>query len=110
MSDEVIELTDATFMSEIQKGDTPLVIDMWAPWCGPCVMVSPILEELAVEFDGRIRVGKLNVDEGRQAAAMFGIQAIPTVLFFSGGELVDRVIGAQGKEAFRAKFESLLDS
>jgi len=110
MSKNVLELTDGTFRSEIEKTDTPLVIDMWAPWCGPCKMVGPIVEALADEFAGRIRVGKLNVDENQQAATSFGVQAIPTMLFFSGGKEVERIVGAQGKEALHAKFQSLLDS
>ncbi len=108
MSDNVIELTDETYKTEIDKTDSPLVIDMWAPWCGPCRMIGPIIEELADEFAGRIRVARLNVDEGQRAATEFGVQAIPTILFFAGGQEVDRAIGAQGKEVLRARFENLL--
>jgi thioredoxin 1 len=108
MSDNVLEITDETYQTEIDKPDSPLVIDLWAPWCGPCRAVGPIVEELADEFAGRIRVGKMNVDDCQSAAASFGVQAIPTILFFNKGEEVDRVVGAQGKEALQAKFESLL--
>jgi len=109
MSDNVLELTDETYKTEIESASVPLVIDIWAPWCGPCRMVGPIVEQLGDEFAGRIRVGKLNIDENQNAAAEFGIQAIPTILFFSDGQLVDRVVGAQGKEALKAKIESLLN-
>jgi len=109
MSDNVLELTDETYKTEIESASVPLVIDIWAPWCGPCVMVSPTVEQLGEEFAGRIKVCKLNVDENQNAAVEFGVQAIPTILFFSGGQLVDRVIGAQGKEVLKAKIESLLD-
>ena len=109
MSDNVLELTDETYKTEIESASVPLVIDIWAPWCGPCRMVGPIVEQLGEEFAGRIRVCKLNVDENQNAAAEFGVQAIPTILFFSGGEEVDRIVGAQGKEALKAKIESLLN-
>ena len=94
MSDNVLELTDETYKTEIESASVPLVIDIWAPWCGPCRMVGPIVEQ---------------VDENQNAAAEFGVQAIPTILFFSGGEEVDRIVGAQGKEALKAKIESLLN-
>ena len=109
MSDNVLEITDATYKTEIETASTLLVIDMWAPWCGPCRMVGPIVEQLADEFAGRIRVGKLDVDDNQNAAAEFGVQSIPTILFFSGGKEVDRVVGAQGKEMLKSKIESLLD-
>lgn len=109
MSDNVLEITEDSYQAEIGITDTPLVIDLWAPWCGPCRAIGPIVEELAGEFVDRIRVGKMNVDDCQSAAASFGVQSIPTILFFKGGKEVDRVVGAQGKESLKAKFESLLD-
>ncbi len=109
MSDNVLELTEENYQTEIDITDSPLVIDLWAPWCGPCRAVGPIVEELASKFAGRIRVGKMNVDDCQSAAATFRVQAIPTILLFKGGQEVDRIVGAQGEEALEAKFESLLD-
>lgn len=109
MSDNILELTEQNYKTEIDKTDSPLVVDLWAPWCGPCRAVGPIVEELADEFAGRVRVGKMNVDDCQGAAASFGVQAIPTILLFKGGQEVDRIVGAQGKESLQSKFESLLD-
>ena len=109
MNENVIELTEQSYKSVIDDTSSPLVIDTWAPWCGPCRAVGPVIEELADEFAGRVRVAKMNVDNCQTAAASFGIQAIPTILFFKNGKEVDRVIGAQGKEVLQAKFQNLLD-
>jgi len=99
-----IEITDATMQQMVAEG-TPLVVDFWAPWCGPCKMMLPIVDELATQYDGRIRVGKLNVDENPDTCEQFGIMNIPTLLLFKNGELVDRHVGA----ARKADLEKVLD-
>ena len=96
-------LTDSTFQSAIMESDRPILIDAWAPWCGPCRMVAPIMEELAAEAKGRYRIAKLNVDENPRTASQFQIQSIPTMLVFKNGNLVDRIVGAQPKPAIAAR-------
>ena len=97
-----INITDAVFDENVKKYQM-VVIDCWAPWCGPCRMIHPIVEELAKEMQGKIVFGKLNVDENRATAAKFGIMSIPSLLVFRNGELVDRIIGAMPKEMLMAK-------
>lgn len=102
-----LEITDNNFKEILAKG-TPVVIDFWAPWCGPCKMVGPIIDELAKEYEGRVIMGKCDVDENSDLPAEFGIRNIPTVLFFKDGALVDRQVGAVAKPAFVEKVEKLL--
>jgi thioredoxin len=97
-------VTDATFQREVlESNGRPVLLDCWAPWCGPCRMVGPIMEQLAAESNGRYRVAKLNVDENPRTSAQFQIQSIPTMLIFKNGKLVDRLIGAQPKPAIAAR-------
>ena len=103
----MIEVTDSNFQ-ELMADATPLVIDFWAPWCGPCRMVGPVIDELATEYEGRIRVGKCNVDESIDVAEAVGIRNIPTILFYKGGQLVDKQVGAAAKPALKQKFDALL--
>ena len=102
-----LEITDNNFKEILAKG-IPVVIDFWAPWCGPCKMVGPIIDELAKEYEGRVIMGKCDVDENSDLPAEFGIRNIPTVLFFKDGALVDKQVGAVAKPAFVEKVEKLL--
>jgi thioredoxin len=100
-----LTVTDATFASEVLQAsdNAPVLLDMWAAWCGPCRMIAPMLDELAAESGGRYRIAKLNVDENPQTAARFQVQSIPTLLIFKNGKLVDRLVGAQPKQAIAAR-------
>ncbi len=102
-----LEITDGN-IKELLASGKPLVIDFWAPWCGPCKMIGPIIEELAAEFEGKINIGKLNVDDNTETPEEYGIRNIPTILFFKNGELVDKHVGAAPKTALKAKMEELL--
>ena len=102
-----VTITSENFAS-LKASGQPLVVDFWATWCGPCRMVAPIIEELAAQYDGKIVVGKCDVEDNEDLAAEFGIRNIPTILFFKNGEVVDKLIGAQSKQKFEEKFEALL--
>ena len=95
-SNKPVEVTDATFAGQVESGGT-ILLDCWAPWCGPCRMITPIMEQLAAEANGRYRIGKLNVDDNPRIAQQFHIQSIPTMLIFKNGQLVDRLVGALPK-------------
>ena len=90
----VTAVTDASFESDVLKADAPVLVDFWAPWCGPCRMVGPVMEKVAEQYAGRVRVVKLNVDENQRTSMAYGIRSIPTVALFKGGEVVDGVLGA----------------
>lgn len=100
-----IEVTDATFAAEVERSPIPVMLDMWAPWCGPCRMISPVLEDLAREMAGRVRVAKLNVDENPATAGRFKIQSIPALLLLKGGREIDRIIGVQPKSEIRRRVQ-----
>ena len=106
-TENIVQVTDANFEAVIQAPGLT-VVDFWAEWCAPCKAIAPVLEELAVEFAGRLRVAKLNVDENRQTPARFGIRGIPTLLFFKDGARVDQVIGNLPKAQIRSRIESLV--
>jgi thioredoxin 1 len=95
-----LQFTDANFQSEVLDSDQPVLVDFWAAWCGPCRMVGPTIEELAHEYDGTVKVGKLNIDENQQAASDFGISSIPAVLLFKDGKVVETLVGVQSKERY----------
>ncbi len=95
--------TDDNFESEVLKSDVPVLVDFYAEWCGPCKMMAPAIDELAKEYEGKWKVGKFDIDANPEHAQKYGIQSIPTVMFFKGGEVVDKVIGFQSKEALAAK-------
>ena len=102
-----VTITSEIFES-LKNGAQPLVVDFWATWCGPCRMVGPVISELAEEYNGRIVVGKCDVEENEDLAMEFGIRNIPTILFFKGGQVVDKIVGAQAKARIQEKFEALL--
>lgn len=103
-----VQLTDATFDKDVVKSPKPVAVDFWAPWCGPCRMLAPIVEELAKEYDGKVVVGKVNTDDNPATASRYNISAIPTMLFFKGGQVVDQLIGVHSKRDIQAKLEGLL--
>jgi thioredoxin 2 len=92
-----VTVTDATFAAEIERSPLPVLLDMWAPWCGPCLMIAPVIEQLAVELSGRVRVAKLNIDENPLTANHFNVRSIPTLLVLKAGQEVDRIVGVQPK-------------
>ena len=96
---DIITLTDATFNETVQASDVPVLVDFWAEWCGPCKMIAPILEEIAAEHDGKVKIAKLNIDENLNVTRDFGVMSIPTLLLFKNGEAVARMVGAKPKGA-----------
>lgn len=96
----MLTITDENFNKEILESNLPVLVDFWASWCGPCQMVGPIIEELAKEFEGKVKIGKVNVDENPKIAAKYGIMSIPTVILFKQGKEVGRKIGVEGKEGY----------
>ncbi|PIY95147.1 MAG: thioredoxin [Candidatus Levybacteria bacterium CG_4_10_14_0_8_um_filter_35_23] len=103
-----IKLTDQNFNEEVLKAETPVVVDFWAEWCMPCRMVGPIIEELAKEYEGKVKVGKMNVDENSQIPGNFGIMSIPSILIFKNGQPVKTIIGAQPKDNFKKEIDTVL--
>lgn len=102
-----LEITDSNYKEILAEGK-PVVIDFWAPWCGPCKMVGPIIDELATEYEGKAIIGKCDVDDNDDVASEFGIRNIPTVLFFKGGQLVDKQVGSAPKATYVSKIDALL--
>jgi thioredoxin 1 len=106
-SSNIVTLTSENFEHEVLKSTKPVLVDFWAEWCGPCKMVSPILDELASEYDGRIKIGKVNIDDHQNLAINFHINSIPTLLFFKNGQVVDQVVGLKSKKDFKAKLDQI---
>ncbi|MFH1533570.1 MAG: thioredoxin [Nitrospirota bacterium] len=102
-----IIFTDDNFGEEVLKSDVPVLVDFFAEWCGPCKMLGPIVEELTGEYEGKVKIGKLDVDASPTVAGKYGVQSIPTLIFFKGGEAVDKLMGFQSKEALKAKLDAL---
>ena len=104
----VTDVSDQNFEAEVLKSDLPTMVDMWAPWCGPCRMLGPVVEKLGEDFEGKVKVCKLNVDENPQTASTYGVMSIPLVLFFKDGQKVDESLGAVPEDVLRPKLEALL--
>jgi len=103
-----VTVTDATFAAEVERSPVPVLLDMWAPWCGPCRMIAPVLEELARELAGRVRVAKLNVDENQSTAGRFNVRSIPTLLVLKSGKEVDRLVGVLPKAEIKQRLDRIL--
>ena len=101
----IITLTETNFSEEVINSPTPVLVDFWAEWCGPCKMIAPLLDELADEYSGKVKIGKLNVDEHQCLAAEYGIRAIPTMLLFQGGQVAEQIVGARSKRDLKASLD-----
>jgi thioredoxin 1 len=110
MSDKITNLTNDTFKAAVAGTATPLLVDFWAPWCGPCKAIGPILEELAGEFGDKLQIAKVNIDDNNEIAAEYNIRAIPTMLLFKGGKLIDQIVGLTPKAALKAKLLAQVES
>ena len=106
MSDKITHLTTANFKTTVASATTPVLVDFWAPWCGPCKAIAPILDELATELDGKVMIAKVNIDDHDTIAAEYGIRAIPTMLLFKGGQVVEQLVGMMPKAALKAKLSA----
>jgi thioredoxin 1 len=108
-STSIVTLTEANFAEDVLKETRPVLVDFWAEWCGPCKMVSPIIDELASDLDGKVKFGKVNVDEAQQLATQYGIRAVPTILIFHAGEVVEQVVGLRSKRDLKSSLDKYLD-
>ena len=104
----MVTLTVENFSQEVLKSATPVVVDFWAEWCGPCKMIAPVLEELATEYDGKVKIGKVNIDEHQQLAINYSINSIPTLLFFKNGQVADQIVGMRSKRDLKTSFDRVL--
>ncbi|MBW1980018.1 MAG: thioredoxin [Deltaproteobacteria bacterium] len=104
----VFEVTDEGFEGDVLKSDMPVLVDFWAPWCGPCRAIAPVVEELAVEYDGKLKVGKCNVDENPKTPGQFGIRAIPTLILFKEGKVTEQITGAVSKSQIDAAIKKVM--
>jgi thioredoxin 1 len=106
-SPNIVVLTQDNFAAEVLQSTTPVLVDFWAEWCGPCKMITPILGELADEYDGRVKIAKVNIDEQQGLAAEYGIRAIPTLLLFDKGQVADQIVGLRSKRDLKASFDKV---
>ena len=106
MAGATVEITDANFAQEVEQSDVPVLLDFWAVWCGPCKMIAPIVDELAGEYQGKAKIGKVDVDNNPGIAGKFGIRSIPTLLLFKGGQKVDEIVGAVPKNHIKEKLDA----
>lgn len=106
MGAHVAEFTDGNFQTEVVSSKQPVLVDFWAPWCGPCRMIAPLIEELASEYAGSVKVGKLNIDDSPNAAGQYGVSSIPTLMVFKGGEVVERFVGVQPKNRLQKALDA----
>jgi len=106
MAGNVTEFSDGNFQSEVLDSSEPVLVDFWAPWCGPCRMIAPMVEELATEYKGTVKIGKINIDDSPNAATQFGVSSIPTLMIFKGGQVVDRFVGVQPKSRLQSALEA----
>ena len=104
-SPNIVNLTKENFDQEVIKAPTPILVDFWAEWCGPCKMIAPILDELAEEYSGRVRIGKVNIEDQQNLAAEYGVSAIPTLLLFRQGQVAEQLVGARSKRELKATFD-----
>lgn len=104
-----MEMTDTNFKHEVLESSTPVLVDFWAEWCGPCKMIAPVVEQVAKEFDGKLKVGKVDVDSNQQTSMQFGIRSIPTLLIFKNGRVVEQIVGAVPKQALMDKVSKHLN-
>jgi thioredoxin 1 len=107
MSDNIATLTKDNFPSEVLTSPVPVLVDFWAEWCGPCKMIAPVLEELASEYDGRVKIGKVNIDEQQSLAANYGIRSIPTLLLFKNGEVAEQIVGMRSKRDLKSSLDKV---
>lgn len=110
MAAQAMKVDEANWDTEVLKASEPVLVDFWAVWCGPCQMVAPIVEELAGEYEGKVKVAKLNTDENPEIAGRYQIMSIPTILFFKNGQAVDKLVGARPKQQFKQVIDALLAS
>ncbi|HWL14974.1 MAG TPA: thioredoxin [Opitutus sp.] len=103
MSDQIAQLTTESFKTTVNSASTPVLVDFWAPWCGPCKAIAPILEELATELNGKLQIAKVNIDDHGEIATEYGIRAIPTMLLFKNGQVAEQLVGMMPKAALKAK-------
>jgi thioredoxin 1 len=103
----IVQLTKENFATEVLQNPTPILVDFWAEWCGPCKMIAPVLDELADEYDGRVRIGKVNIDEQQSLASEYGIRAIPTLLLFQQGQVAEQIVGLKSKRDLKTSFDRI---
>ncbi|MBI3415470.1 MAG: thioredoxin [Verrucomicrobia bacterium] len=108
-ADNIVTLTDTNFATEVLSSETPVLVDFWAEWCGPCKMLSPLIDELASEYDGKVKIGKVNIDDHQNLASQYGVRAIPTMLVFKSGEVADQIVGLRSKRDLKASLDRITE-